>query len=157
GPMILSELFGQTDEKSRHVHLSDGGHFENLGVYELIRRRCRYIIVTDVTEDTNAATVNLANLIRLVRSDFGITIQMDTEQLAEGADARTTWHCAIGLIHYEDIDACAVAGTLVYLYSSLTGDEPPDVQQYAVANPAFPHETTLNQFFSEAQFESYRA
>jgi hypothetical protein len=156
-PLILWELFGQTSESSDYVHLSDGGHFENLGVYELIRRRCRYIIVTDVTEDSNAATVNLANLIRLVRSDFGIGIQMDTEQLAEGSDARTTWHCAVGLIHYEDIDACAAAGILVYLYSSLTGDEPPDVLQYARANPAFPHETTLNQFFSEAQFESYRA
>jgi hypothetical protein len=157
GPLILWELFGQTNETSRYVHLSDGGHFENLGVYELIRRRCRYIVVTDATEDRHAATVNLANLIRLVRTDFGIGIQVDTEQLAEGPNAHTRWHCAIGLIHYEDVDPRAVAGVLVYLYSSLTGDEPPDIQQYAQTNPAFPHDTTLDQFFSEAQFESYRA
>jgi hypothetical protein len=156
GPLLLWELLGQTNETSRYVHLSDGGHFENLGVYELIRRRCRYIIVADATEDRHAATENLANLMRLVRTDFGVGIQIDTEQLAEGPNGRTHWHCAIGLIHYEDVDPRAVAGVLVYLYPSMTGDEPPDLQQYQQANPAFPHDTTLEQFFSEAQFESYR-
>jgi hypothetical protein len=156
-PLILWELFGLTNETSRYVHLSDGGHFENLGVYELIRRRCRFLVVADVTTDRHAATDNLANLIRLVRTDFGVGIQIDTGQLAEDQGGRTRWHCAIGLVHYEDVDPSAVAGVLVYLYASLTGDEPPDVQQYAQTHADFPHETTLDQFFSEAQFESYRA
>lgn len=155
-PLLLGELLGLTNETSSYIHLSDGGHFENLGVYELVRRRCRYIVVADAGTDRHAASDNLANLIRLVRTDFGIGIQMDTEQLTEGANGHTRWHCAIGLIHYEDVDPRAVAGILVYLCASLTGDEPPDIQQYAEANPGFPHDTTLNQFFSEAQFESYR-
>jgi hypothetical protein len=61
------------------------------------------------------------------------------------------------LIHYEDVDEEAVAGILVYLQGSLTGDEPPDVRQYAEENPTFPHQSSLDQFFTEAQFESYRA
>jgi hypothetical protein len=71
---LLGELFGQTNAHSKYVHLSDGGHFENLGVYELIRRRCRYIVATDAGTDRHAASDNLANLLRLVRTDFGIGI-----------------------------------------------------------------------------------
>ncbi len=156
-PLVIWELLGQTNETSRYVHLSDGGHFENLGVYELIRRRCRYIIVTDADTDRYPATVNLANLLRLARTDFGIDIQIETQQLTEGPDGRTKWHCAVGIIHYEDVDPNAVSGVLVYLNSSLTGDESPDILQYAHANPPFPHQTTLDQFFDEGQFESYRA
>jgi hypothetical protein len=157
GLFFLDELFGQTHAKSEYLHLSDGGHFENLGVYELIRRRCRYIVVTDATTDRYATGENLGNLLRLVRTDFGIRIELDTQQLVENQNGRTLWHCAIGLIHYEDVDPQAVTGTLVYLYPSLTGDEPPDVLQYAHVSRTFPHESTLDQFFSEGQFESYRA
>src|SRR5262245_50990932 len=125
GTLLLQELLGRTDEKSNYVHLSDGGHFENLGAYELIRRRCRFIVVADVTEDRHAATENLANLLRLGRSDFGIRVELDTGQLEEGAGRLTRWHCAIGLVRYDDVDPRAVAGTLVYLAATLTGDEPP--------------------------------
>jgi hypothetical protein len=157
GVLLLQELFGQTSERSSYVHLSDGGHFENLGVYELIRRRCRFLIVSDAAEDRRAATENLANLLRLVRTDFGIRIDIDTSQLAEGPDRLTRWHCAIGLVRYDDVDPRAVAGILVYLCASLTGDESADVRQYADAHPDFPHQKTFDQFYTEAQFESYRA
>ena len=157
GGLLWHELFGRTDKKGRYVHLSDGGHFENLGAYELIRRRCRFVVVADVSSDPRAATDNLANLLRLVRIDFGIRIEIDTAQLNRGKDGRSTWHCGVGPIHYEDVDEAAVPGVLVYLQGSLTGDETADVRQYADRHPAFPHESTLDQFFSEAQFESYRA
>ncbi len=48
---MLGELFGTTSSSSDYVSLSDGGHFENLGIYELVRRRCRYIIVGDAEQD----------------------------------------------------------------------------------------------------------
>jgi GNAT superfamily N-acetyltransferase len=150
-------LFGFTDEKSDYIHLSDGGHFDNLGAYELIRRRCRYIVAADATTDRSLAPDNLANLLRLVRRDFGIRIEIDTTPLAESKDRLVRWHCAVGLIRYDDVDSQAVAGVLIYLYASLTGDEPPDVREYAHRHRSFPHETTLDQFFTEAQFESYRA
>ena len=65
-------------------------------------------------------------------------------------------HHAIGSIRYDTVDATAAAGTLLYLKASLTGDEPRDIQDYAARHPAFPHEPTSDQFFDEAQFESYR-
>ena len=51
---IALELFGGTDDNRNYVNLSDGGHFDNLGVYELIRRSCRYIMVCDAGQIENS-------------------------------------------------------------------------------------------------------
>ena len=156
--LLWYELAGHTDENSRYVHLSDGGHFENLGVYELVRRRCRYIIACDAGQDPNSVYDDLATLSRLCRSDFGIRIELDTSPIDPDPKTRHgRWHCAIGQIHYEDVDPGELPGILVYIKASLTGDEPSDVRNYAMSHPDFPHQTTVDQFFNEAQFESYRA
>ncbi len=155
---LLLELLGQTNETRKWVHISDGGHFENLGVYELVRRRCRYIVCTDAGTDPSAADDNLANMIRLCRIDFGVRIEIDTFPLAEqGPDGLSRWHCAVGKIRYDDVNGGELPGIFVYLRTSMTGDEPPDVQEYAAKNPDFPRQSTLDQFFNESQFESYRA
>ncbi|HEV3438337.1 MAG TPA: patatin-like phospholipase family protein [Gemmata sp.] len=153
----FKELFGMTGSKDEYVHLTDGGHFENTGAYELIRRRCRYVIVVDAAEDTSDASENLANLIRLVRTDFGIAIDIDTSPLRQNDNGLSLWHCAIGAIRYDEVDPSGVTGTLVFIRSSLTGDEDPDLRNYAATHPPFPHQSTADQFFDEAQFESYRA
>src|SRR5262249_26015130 len=122
---LFKELFGLTDEEGRYVYLSDGGHFENLGVYELVRRRCRYIVVCDSGQDAAHAFEDLGNMIRKVRIDFGIRIEIDLEPLhLDPASGHCRWHCAIGRIRYDDVDRIATPGTLVYVKSCLTGDEP---------------------------------
>jgi Patatin-like phospholipase len=158
GKLILSEFFGRTDEHGEFVHISDGGHFENLGVYELIRRRCRYIIALDAGEDGDASDENLAALIRLCRIDFGVRLKINTEPLEmAGPDRLRRAHVAIGEIHYEDVDRGEIPGVFVYIKSSLTGDEPPDIQKYAKEEPLFPYQPTdLRQSFDEKQFECYR-
>jgi hypothetical protein len=155
---LLLELVGLTNETQEYVHLSDGGHFENLAVYELVRRRCRYIVCCDAGTDPGASDDNLANVVRLCRTDFGVRIEIDTAPFARrGNDRLSRWHCAVGRIRYDDVDGGERPGIFVYLRTSMTGDEPPDVQQYAATHPAFPFESTLDQFFDEPQFESYRA
>jgi len=155
---LLNELLGHTDDESSYVYVSDGGHFENLGIYELVRRRCRFIIACDAGEDHGLKFGDIGNAIEKCRSDFGVDIELDLERLRPQKDTgKSNWHCAIGTIHYERVDPTLTSGTLVYLKSSLTGDEPTDVQRYAAQFPAFPHQTTADQWFSESQFESYRA
>ena len=158
GNLILTEFFGRTNERGEFVHISDGGHFENLGVYELIRRRCRYIVVLDAGEDGDPSNDNLATLVRLCRIDFGIRVKIDTRPLEmEGPDRLTRSHVVIGAIHYEDVDQGELPGVLVYVKISLTGDESPDIQRYARADTRFPHQPTdLRQSFDEEQFECYR-
>ena len=154
---LVKEAMGDTRADREYVHLSDGGHFDNMGGYELIRRRCRFVVLIDAAEDPNDASENLANLLRLVRTDFGIRIDLDTSPLHKRPDGRSPAHVAVGTIRYDDVDHGAVNGTLVFLRSSLTGDEPADLLNYAITNPPFPHHSTINQFFDEPQFESYRA
>lgn len=156
GP-LLSEAFGLTDSCHPYVYLSDGGHFENLGLYEMVLRRCHCILVVDAGCDPQLNFEDLGNAIRKIRIDLGIDIELNLDQIKRAADATTSGrHHAIGMIRYDKVDATATAGTLIYLKPSLTGNEPSDVQDYAARHPSFPHEPTSDQFFDEAQFESYR-
>jgi hypothetical protein len=155
---LIKELFGRTNFRARNVYLSDGGHFENLGVYELVRRRCRYIVACDAEEDAGYNFGGLGALVRKCYTDFGIPIEIDVSPIRpQGDDHRSRWHCALGRIRYDQVDDGAIAGVLVYVKSSLSGDEPADVLTYAREHPPFPHQSTVNQFFTESQFESYRA
>jgi hypothetical protein len=155
---LFNELLGRTNHKSNYVYLSDGGHFENLGIYELVRRKCRFIIVCDAGEDHLLHFSDLGNAIEKCRTDFGVDIEIDVEQLRKHKDSNySKWHCAVGTIHYEYVDDTVPSGTLLYLKSTLTGDEPTDVQRYADECPEFPHQSTADQWFTESQFESYRA
>lgn len=150
---LISELLGTTDDTTNFVNLSDGGHFDNMGLYELVRRRCRYIIVCDAEQDSSYEFGGLGMAIRKCRIDFGAEIDIDPQQIAPNPDThRSVAHCAVGQITYEN----GSTGVLVYIKASLTGDEPEDLLEYAAAHPKFPHESTADQWFTESQFESYR-
>lgn len=150
---LVSELLGFTDEDSKYANLSDGGHFENLGLYELARRKCRFIIVGDGEQDENYQFESLGGAIRKIRIDFGYSIKISPKRIFLEDDVSQV-HCALGTIDYNDgPDKC---GVILYLKASLTGDESYDVLQHKKADPNFPHDTTANQFFTESMFESYR-
>jgi hypothetical protein len=153
---LLCELFGLSNDRRRFVYLSDGGHFENLGIYELVRRRCRFIVACDAGEDHDMRFTDLGNVIEKCRADFGVDIEIDVSELRrakhQGFSSR---HCAVGKIRYDKAEEGAPVGTLVYLKASLTGDEPTDILRYATEHPTFPHQTTADQWFDESQFESY--
>ena len=154
---LIAEAFGLTDARHPYVYLSDGGHFENLGLYEMVLRRCHCILVVDAGCDPRATFEDLGNAIRKIRIDLGIDIELNLDELRRTPEATTcSRHHAIGSIRYDAVDAASTPGTLLYLKASLTGDEPSDIQDYAARHPAFPHEPTSDQFFDEAQFESYR-
>lgn len=165
GRLFLKEMFGLTKsglrppppDSPRHpvaeyVHLSDGGHFENLALYELVRRHCRYIIVSDCGADPQVAFDDFGNAVRRIREDFGVEIEIDLSPLKPNADRFSKQHVAVGTISYDKKDT----GVLLYLKPTLTGDEPGDIAQYRTRNEAFPHESTGDQFYDEAQWESYR-
>lgn len=154
---LLSELFAQTDARAAYMNISDGGHFENLGLYELVRRRCRYIIIGDGEEDPDLTFESLGGAVRKCRADFGVEINIDPRRIRR-KDGLSTVHCVVGTIVYPDANDPQrnQTGWILYLKSSLTGDEPEDVTQYQAVHPVFPQESTADQFFTESQFESYR-
>jgi hypothetical protein len=163
---ILDELTGNTDDLNPYVYLSDGGHFENLGLYEMVLRRNRFIVVSDAGCDESCTLEDLGNAIRKIRIDLGISIEFPPQgfQIRSRTDALKTpsMYWAIGRIGYSNVDgspttASSPDGILLYIKPGIIGDEPQDIYNYAAARKAFPHETTADQFFSESQFESYRA
>lgn len=154
---LIRELLGLTNDRSSYVYLSDGGHFENLALYELVRRRCKYIVAFDADEDCHMKFGDLGSAIERIRADFGINISIDVTQIRPPTAGYSKCYCAIGRIHYSDVDEGAPDGWLVFVKSSCTGKEPMDVTAYRSQYPAFPHQSTADQWFDEAQFESYRA
>lgn len=150
---VVKEALGRLDLNGSHVNVSDGGHIENLGVYPLLARRCKYIIAVDAEADPTMCFDGLVKLSRYARIDLGIDIDIDLEGLRKDADGLSKRHWVLGTIHYGEHET----GYLIYLKSSVTGDENEYVRAYRARHPAFPHEPTSDQFFSETQFESYRA
>jgi hypothetical protein len=152
GWWLIAEMLGLTKASGRYVYLSDGGHFDNLGLYELVRRGCRFILCVDASADPDGDFADLGAIVQKCRTDFGVDIRVDVSGLHRDAAGNSSRTCAVGNINYPNGET----GTLLYLKPSLTGSEPTDVAHYASAHPSFPHEPTSDQFFDEAQFESYR-
>ncbi|WP_460451186.1 hypothetical protein [Alsobacter sp. SYSU BS001988] len=168
GLYLVSEMFSQLDERAEQVYLTDGGHIENLGLYELLRRRVKVIVAIDAEADPGMSFGSFVALQRYARIDLGVRIELPwqaiaaatlkiDEAMANGralpADLQNHRpHVAVGSIHYSDGE-----GRLIYVKASLTGDENDYVLDYKRRYPDFPHETTSDQFFSEEQFEAYRS
>ena len=173
---LLRELFGSASDRSNYVNLSDGGHFENMGLYELVRRRCTYIVVCDAEEDPEMKFCGIGNAVNRCRADFGAEIDLDLRPLQLGDDGFSQAHCVVGSIRYPpprqepqpdggsrtlcecmgEKDEEQYTGTILYIKSSLVGDEPADLLAYKLQHATFPQDTTANQWFTETQFESYR-
>jgi hypothetical protein len=167
---LFAEVFGLTNSSRSYVNLSDGGHFDNLGLYEVVLRRCRHVVVSDAGCDGGFAFEDLGNAIRKVRIDFGIPIEFVNKiEIRPTKDSEEGLYCATARIRYSAIDGKDVTdGWLVYVKPTLRGrvgsknddDEasimPYDVYSYAQSSGSFPHESTADQWFSESQFESYR-
>lgn len=166
----LSGLFGfEMNEHGGFLQLSDGGHFENLGLYELVRRKMDLILVSDGGQDGDFTFADLGNAIERVRVDFGVSIHFDDPKftlegvLPQPSDAASTsWATKFGLakrgfalasIVYPDRTSC---GVLIYVKATMVDGLPSDLYAYKAQNPEFPDQTTLDQFFDEDQFEAYR-
>ena len=157
---LFNEMLGATTDTSQAIYLSDGGHFENLGVYEMLRRRCHSIVVIDAGQDSDAAFADLGNVIRKARIDFDTEITMQPMRIysrKELTTDKTLGATALGVACGDVAYPGTRQGRLLYLKPSFLPAIPADVRAYGSGDQAFPHDTTLQQWFTESQFESYRA
>ncbi|CAB3809178.1 hypothetical protein LMG28688_06934 [Paraburkholderia caffeinitolerans] len=168
GALYLNELFGAADSTSRYVYLSDGGHFDNLGIYELVRRRVGLIVLCDCGEDASLQFDDLADAIRKCSADFGVDIIINVDPLRREASDNpppfSANHVVEGVIRYPSLEgstpnAAKFDGKLILIKPTLTPEIyacASDLRNYAIVEPAFPQQSTVDQWFNEAQFESYR-
>jgi hypothetical protein len=157
---LLREMTGSgMSEGSAWFNLSDGGHIENMGVYELLRRRCKFIVCVDGEADPESTFEGQMTLVRHAQIDFGIRIEPRLDEIRPDPKSRfSRTHSQLFRILYPatgDGRAKAV-GLMLYLKLSLTGDEAELLKRYRFIHPDFPHQSTLDQFYDEEQFEAYR-
>lgn len=176
---LLNETLGRTDEGKRFLMVTDGGHFENLALYEMVLRRCKLIVLSDGAADTDFKFGEIANAIQKCKVDLGTDIQFigsmnirprqkekvkETEKLARS-------RFAIARITYPETYSEGVAdpkpgqpiteekhyiGWLLYTRPTFYENEPRDILNYAESNDEFPHQSTGDQMYDEKQFEAYR-
>ncbi len=160
---LMNEMLGRTDVSRKYLNVSDGGHFENLALYEMILRRCKYIVLSDAAADGEFSFSEISNAVQKCYVDLGVTIKFKSgidifsrETAGENKDRRKRF--AIAEIIYPEKDGNKnFKGHLIYIRPSFYGTEPTDVVNYGNAQLTFPHQTTSDQFFDEKQFEAYRA
>lgn len=174
GPFyLIREMLGRTDSRDELLNISDGGHIENMGLNQLLRRKCSLIIVCDGEHDPKLQYGGFLEALRIAQIDQGVRIVMDgLDEIRLGIQS-----FAVGTIQYDD-----KTGKLLYLKSSMMGDSSLQntlgadnflssqyrhdrelydaysyIGHYRATHPDFPHESTGDQFFGEQQFECYRA
>jgi hypothetical protein len=170
----LMQLLCKTDSQRARVNISDGGQIENLGVYELLRRKCRLIVALDGGADPEFEFSDLKNLVIRARNELGISITFrpghEPEERIKPSPSR-----AFSFSHFAIADIAELPGksgrgkvfkgTLVYVKSSVLRSEHwhPLTRQdplwwssmYKTNHPSFPHESTADQFFDSDQWEAY--
>ena len=195
---LINEWLGRFHGTARrHWYLTDGGHYENTGAYELIRRRLPYILLCDNGCDPDYSYADLANLVRKVRMDFGAEVkflhpddideplqnfmksmragtrgsrkmnsdcfglaplQYESNEDNNNSDGYQTpldhRHALMAKITYANSSEVSF---LIVLKPGLSNDEPLDVKNYRRVHNDFPNQSTGDQIFDEAQWESYRA
>jgi hypothetical protein len=154
----LREALGLNSLRRPYVYVTDGGHWENLGLVELFRRGCTRIVCFDASEDHKLPLTALGQAIALARDELGVDVSIDTKDIWPGSagdktDGRLAKSMvAKGTFTYPD----KRTGVLLFVKNHLPADAPRDVLSYAETNKAFPFDSTLDQFFDDQRFDAYR-
>jgi hypothetical protein len=162
---MFQEFLSQTNDLLPYCYLTDGGHFDNTGIYTLVSRACKRIVVVDCGADPKPTFADLGNAIRRCRIDFKAEIDINLEPFLAPPPERP--HFISGTITYSKAhtdtlgitqpEDAPIAGRIVVIKPRLNTTESADIRQYALEHPDdFPQQSTAEQWFDEAQFESYR-
>jgi hypothetical protein len=178
---LLREFLSQTNDLSSYCYLTDGGHFDNTGLYSLVERGCRYIVLVDCGADPEPCFQDLGDAIRRCRIDFGTEISLNIEPFIMPGEKSAPCvmekkspagfvagkirysrkhaellHWELNHLPYSREDKNSRTGSIIYFKPSLINNATADVKQYGIENGLFPQQSTAHQWFDEAQFESYR-
>ncbi|MGW6362315.1 hypothetical protein ACWFR5_45940 [Streptomyces sp. NPDC055092] len=182
-PYLLREIFGRYPMDDRLLLVTDGGHYENLGLVELLRQGVRTAICIDASGDTPPFATTLAEAIALAHEELGITITLDhPERLIPGSGQPLAPPSVLSAINARLSETAVITGTITYpkdlvvegmeqdrttkwvgrtgqlivARTTLTGDLPYQLLSYAAAHPVFPHDSTSDQWFNHEQFDAYQ-
>ena len=163
---LLRESLSQTNDLGAYCYLTDGAHFDNTGLYSLIERGCRYIVLVDNGADPESCFADVGEAIRRCRIDFRAEIVLDTRVFRPADGAMVGVHVVCGRIRYDaghlrrlgwkNVTGPQALGRIVWIKPTVLPTDSGDVRQYKLENKDFPQQSTSDQWFDESQFESYR-
>jgi hypothetical protein len=149
---LLLEMLGRNRLDARYLYVSDGGHYENLGLVELLRRGCTAIYCFDASGGPTFAA--LGDAVALARSEIGVEIDIDPKRLTAAGEPLVARDCAIRVpFRYRSGEA----GVLIYARNVVGPGAPWDVRAHQIADARFPNDSTTDQLYTDQKFESYRA
>jgi hypothetical protein len=152
---LFKELFGRNRIGDRYLYVTDGGHYENLGLVELLRRGCREIYCFDASGGEGFGS--LGDAVALARSELGVDIEIDPRSLFPDKDTDEAKKSAICVeFRYPADPTGELPCKLIYARNVLTPASPWDVRAYHQAEPSFPHNSTADQLYTDQKFEGYR-
>jgi hypothetical protein len=151
---LLRELLGRTGLRGRWIYVTDGGHYENLGLVEALRRGATEIIVFDASGDAPHSWSAFGQAVETARADLGVQIDLDPTPMTPPSDGRTPTLVVEGSCTYPD----GVQARLVLCKLAMPKDVPAswDVAAWASSHKTFPHDSTAQQLYGDREFEAYR-
>ena len=159
---LIREAFGSASVYDRFLYVTDGGHYDNLGLIEALRRRPEAIYVLDASNDPEDTFRALGQAMATAQMDLGCTVTMDPRAMRRLTGTRSGAAWCFGTYRYpasgDDEDGTAGASGHIYLAKAiLTENDPWDIETYADTHKDFPRTSTGRQLYSEFDFEAYRA
>jgi hypothetical protein len=156
---LVREMFGRNHLDAPFLYVTDGGHYENLGLVELLRRKCALVWCIDSSGDKVDTFDTLGGALQTAEAELGITVDIDPQgdmQPQKGADGAYSPfvkqpYCQ-GTIHYPD----GTVGTLVVVKAGIPQNAPLEILAFASQNPKFPCDPTLDQLYDADRFDAYR-
>lgn len=152
---VFGELLGAHSTNAKRMYITDGGHYDNLGLTTLLGARCAEIWCVDAYAGRGHLGKQLAGVLALANKELGVQVDIDIDRFARvpGSDGLVTSCVAIGTIHYP---GSATTGRLIVIKSALTQATPPELIGYRAIDPKFPYHSTLVQWFGTDRFDHYR-
>lgn len=151
--VLREAIGGLTLTKRRFLYLTDGGHWENLGLVELLRRRCTDVLCFDASTDADGTAGDIGRAIALARSELGADVTLDPGPTRPGSDGHSADLAVRGDVHYPD----GGQARLIYAKATLTADLSWDLRSFHHRDGRFPHHSYARQIFTDEQFEAYRS
>ena len=158
---LFKEMLGRNRVDAKYLYVTDGGHYENLGLVELLRRGCTNIYCLDASGigKGKAEYSELGEAISLARSELGVEIDFGDENLCDLKPDEVTQ-----LAEKDVIEATiryhgkfeGVKGTLIYVRNTMTAAAAWDARAHQLDDPRFPHNSTVDQLYTDKKFEAYR-
>jgi hypothetical protein len=151
---LAREICGGLHFKGNWIYVTDGGHYENLGLTEALRRGATEIVVFDATGDTPFSLSTFGQAVETARADLGVEIALvDRDPL--GA-AGTKGHAKALAAKATATYANGVVAVIYLCKAAVVDDLPADVLAWAHGHASFPNDSTANQFYGDREFEAYR-